>query len=93
LPELGDRSIEGWCRDELNTAATATEPWHTLRHSFSHYDLDIQPILVRVDPPLSTVADGDSTTWYCLDDTPPGGIAAPVRKLLNHLNSRSTKEE
>lgn len=93
LPELGDRSVEGWCRDELNTAATATEPWHTLRHSFSHYDLDIQPIRVRVESPLSTVADSDTTTWYRLDDSPPGGIAAPVRKLLSHLNNGSTEEE
>lgn len=93
LPELGERSIEGWCRDKLNTAVTVTEPWQTLRHSFSHYDLDIQPILVRVDSPLSTVADSDMTTWYRLDDPPPGGIAAPVRKLLSHLNNGSTEEE
>ena len=89
LPELGDRSIEGWCRDKLNTAATATESWHLLRHSFSHYDLDIQPILVRVDSPLSTVADCDTTTWYRLDDPPPGGIAAPVKKLMDQLKKSS----
>jgi len=93
LPELDDRSIEAWCQDELNATANATESWPPLRHSFSHYDLDIQPILVRVNSPLSKVADSDTTTWYCLDETPPGGIAAPVRKLLDHLNNGSTKEE
>ena len=89
LPELGERSIEDWCRDKLNGAATATEPWQTLRHSFSHYDLDIRPILVRVDAPLSKVADSDHTTWYRLDETPPGGIAAPVRKLIDQLKKSS----
>ncbi len=107
LPELGDRTIEGWCLDELATRAAATEPWQPLRHSFSHYDLDILPIRVRVDPPLSKVNDSDTTTWYRLDETPPGGIAAPVRKLIDQLNccesrsinqtgqkaDRSTKEE
>jgi A/G-specific adenine glycosylase len=86
LPELGERSIESWCEDVLDGTAATTETWQTLRHSFSHYDLDIQPILVRVDAPLSKVADSDSTTWYRLDEPPPGGIAAPVRKLLDQLN-------
>jgi A/G-specific adenine glycosylase len=85
LPELGDRTIEDWCRDKLNGTAAGTEPWELLRHSFTHYDLDIQPILVRVDSPLSKVADCDRTTWYRLDETPPGGIAAPVRKLIDRL--------
>ncbi len=85
LPELGDGTIEDWCIDKLDSAAVATEPWESLRHSFSHYDLDIQPVLVRVDSPLSKVADGDATTWYRLDETLPGGIAAPVRKLIDQL--------
>ncbi|MDH3303945.1 MAG: A/G-specific adenine glycosylase [Gammaproteobacteria bacterium] len=89
LPELGDRTIDDWCRDELEAAATATERWQTLRHSFSHYDLDIQPILVRVDSPLSKVADSDDTTWYGLDETPPGGLAAPVKKLIDQLKKSS----
>ena len=89
LPELGDRSIEAWCRDELNTAIVTTEPWQTLRHSFSHYDLDIRPILVRVDGPLRRVADSDSKTWYRLDEPPPGGMAAPVRKLIEQLKKSS----
>ena len=89
LPELGDRTIEDWCREKLNTAATATESWQTLRHSFSHYDLDIQPILVRIDAPLSKVADSDGTTWYRLDEIPPGGIAAPVKKLIDQLKKSS----
>jgi len=89
LPELGDRSIEGWCRDELDGAATVTESWHTLRHSFSHYDLDIRPIRVRVDSSLSKVADSDTAAWYRLGDAPPGGIAAPVRKLIDQLKKSS----
>ncbi|MGB5332788.1 MAG: A/G-specific adenine glycosylase [Woeseiaceae bacterium] len=89
LPELGERRIEDWCEETLGATTTATECWQTLRHSFSHYDLDIQPILVRVDAPLSKVADSDNTTWYRLDETPPGGIAAPVKKLIDQLKKGS----
>ncbi len=89
LPELGDSTVEDWCREKLEGAVTTTEAWHTLRHSFSHYDLDIQPILVRVDRLLSKVADGDNTTWYRLDEAPPGGMAAPVMRLIDQLKKSS----
>ncbi len=85
LPELGERSVEDWCVETLDGKATHTETWPTLRHSFSHYDLDIRPIVVRIDAPLSKVADGDGTAWYEFDGLPPGGIAAPVRKLIDQL--------
>jgi A/G-specific adenine glycosylase len=85
LPELGERSVEQWCHETLNVPASTTEAWELLRHSFSHYDLDIRPIVVRVDVPLSKVADGDNATWHRLDDLPPGGLAAPVKKLIDQL--------
>jgi len=85
LPELGDRTLEEWCGETLSESAAETETWQVLRHSFSHYDLDIQPIVVRVEAALSKVADGNNTTWYRLDELPPGGIAAPVKKLIDQL--------
>jgi A/G-specific adenine glycosylase len=69
----------------LSQDAPRTEQRQTLRHSFSHYDLDIQPLVVRVDAASSKVADGDNSTWYRLDELPPGGIAAPVRILIDSL--------
>jgi A/G-specific adenine glycosylase len=93
LPELGDRSLTDWCMDVLHTDIAATDEWQVLRHSFSHYDLDIQPMLVRISAQPSTVADKESTTWHRLDDTLPGGIAAPVRKLLDQLSSNVKKND
>jgi A/G-specific adenine glycosylase len=89
LPELGERSVDAWCSEKLAISPIATERWPLLRHSFSHYDLDIQPIVVRVELPLSKVADDDSSTWYCMDEAPPGGLAAPVKKLLGQLKDNN----
>lgn len=89
LPELGDRTIDDWCSETLDASSAATESWSILRHSFSHYDLDIQPVVVRVERPSRKVADGDGTTWYRLDEQPPGGIAAPVQKLIEQLKKSS----
>jgi A/G-specific adenine glycosylase len=85
LPELGDRSIDDWCDMMIGAEVSEVQSWDVLRHSFSHYDLDIQPIVVRVASRAGKVADRGSTTWYSLDDAPPGGFAAPVKKLINQL--------
>jgi A/G-specific adenine glycosylase len=85
LPELGEESIDDWCDKELGSAVTELLSWEVLRHSFSHYDLDIQPLVVRIESHAGKVADAGVRTWYRLDDVPPGGLAAPVMKLINQL--------
>ena len=85
LPEVQDAN--DWCDRKLSTKALNVESWGTLRHSFSHYDLDISPVVVHLDGESSKVADGDGSTWYRLSETPPGGIAAPVRKLIDGLRN------
>ena len=85
LPEVED--LDAWCDRELSARAIDVESWGTLRHSFSHYDLDISPIVVHLDVESSKVADDDRATWYRLSDTPPGGIAAPVQKLIDGLRN------
>jgi A/G-specific adenine glycosylase len=85
---LGEQSVSDWCDKVLGSTATETLSWKVLRHSFSHYDLDIQPIVVHVESDAGKVADADATTWYRLDGTPPGGMAAPVKKLIEQLKKR-----
>jgi A/G-specific adenine glycosylase len=85
LPELGEQSLSDWCTDVLGSVATETRSWDVLRHSFSHYNLDIQPILVRIESQAGKVADAEARTWHRLNDAPPGGMAAPVKKLINQL--------
>ncbi len=87
LPEIADDDVAGWCREALACTPRAIEPWQVLRHSFSHYDLDIRPIVVRVDAALSKVADCDDAAWCRLDNEIPGGVAAPVGKLIEQLRN------
>jgi A/G-specific adenine glycosylase len=85
LPEV--ENIDEWCRRTLDQQAGPTEPREVLRHSFSHFDLDIQPVVVRVACLSRKVADSPDVTWYPLDDEPPGGMAAPVQQLINSLKT------
>jgi A/G-specific adenine glycosylase len=87
LPELDAdaESIDAWCESTTGTPMTGSEHWQPMRHSFSHYDLDIRPVVIRVTPAKNVVADRDDAVWYRLDDVPPGGLAAPVQKLIATL--------
>lgn len=87
LPELSDDNVGDWCRQNLNASEDSIEPWDSLRHSFSHYDLDIQPVVVRIAATSRKVADGNDAIWHPLDELLPGGIAAPVQTLINTLKT------
>ncbi|MDH3351807.1 MAG: NUDIX domain-containing protein, partial [Gammaproteobacteria bacterium] len=87
LPELADDDVANWCRQTLNWRGDEIESWDILRHSFSHYDLDIQPVVVHVTATSRKVADSSDSTWHRLGGSPPGGIAAPVQKLINTLKT------
>lgn len=87
LPELADGRVKDWCDLNQISFDDSIDSWDTLRHSFSHYDLDIQPVVVRVDAVSRKVADDDDATWHRPGELPPGGIAAPVQKLINSLKT------
>ena len=52
-----------------------------LTHTFSHFQLSIEPWLIQVETAAPGVAEGD-WLWYNLATPPRLGLAAPVKKLL-----------
>ena len=87
FPELEPEGVENWCAQIANDSLVEREYLQPLRHSFSHYDLDIHPVVVRFNRIKGSVADDGDTTWYQLNDRPPGGIATPVQKLIDSLRN------
>lgn len=59
------------------------EVWNTFRHTFSHYHLEITPVLLKLDK--TSISENDSL-WYnpALSDEEIG-LAAPVKKLISKL--------
>jgi A/G-specific adenine glycosylase len=84
LPELGDESVAQWCRRRGLSAQEET-PWPTLRHTFSHFHLDISPRLVRVDEAGSAVMEAGGAVWYKTDLCDQLGLPAPIKRLLARL--------
>jgi len=93
FPELADSDDAAlWCRDQGLGRIKQRSPWPTLRHSFSHFHLQIQPLLLELAParPRTKIMDGDRWLWYKLDASrggglPAKGLASPVSKLLKQL--------
>lgn len=84
LPEC--ESAEDRMRiNNIEVVAKEGEALNMVRHSFSHYHLDIQPVRHAVHT-ASTIAEGGKWLWYPLDHSLEVGLAAPVKKLLSSLH-------
>lgn len=55
-----------------------------LRHTFSHFHLDITPVLVRPRD-AGIVMEGPPLLWYNIQRPASVGLAAPVKRLLECL--------
>lgn len=86
LPEIDDAgALDAWCERHLGVGPESSEAWPVLRHSFSHYDLDITPLEVRLPAASRTVADRPDERWISLETLPELGLPAPVRALIERI--------
>ena len=92
FPETGvdTQSIENWCLDRLQTTPTALQKLTPFRHTFSHYHLDISPVLVSIERATESILETDARLWYNLRQPQNLGLAAPVVKLLKSIQQNST---
>jgi len=64
-------------------------PLDPVRHTFTHYHLDIQPLYTREFEIKDEVAESAGWLWYPLDNSIEVGLAAPVKKLLGQLSEET----
>ena len=84
LPEFASADdAQGWCVRMLAARVPLTS-MATLRHTFTHFDLDIEPLRVECAGP-ATVMEADRWVWY--DPAAPAavGLAAPVTQLIRSI--------
>lgn len=90
FPQVADENeCRQWLLRNLDAEATELEYWGPLRHSFSHFHLDITPICVEVQYPANRVMEGARFVWYKESYPqqffPVRGFPAPVKRLLGTL--------
>lgn len=91
FPELpGDQGVAEWCCAHLHVRPRTQSVWPVLRHSFSHFHLDMQPLQLEVSEP-SGIDDNVDCVWYELDAPARIGLATPVKKLIGQLQLSDRK--
>ena len=83
-----NENIEAWCRIKLGIKVTIKEKWNSLFHRFTHFQLEIKPVLLQVKTKQIQIIECEPRMWYKEGLVLPGGISAPVARLLNQLTQR-----
>ncbi len=94
FPELQSADdVVAWCQREFQASPVRVQLLDPLSHSFTHFDLDIQPIAVIVPSEPERAADSDDKLWYEIASPPSVGISAPVKSLLHLVFDRQMGEQ
>jgi A/G-specific adenine glycosylase len=81
-PEFPDAdAARAWCRRTLGTRLRDSHRLDVLRHSFTHFDLDIEPWVLALRSRASSVA-GRDLKWQALHAPRSIGVPAPVARLM-----------
>ncbi len=89
LPECDDeRAFERWCETRIPNADNieALEP---IKHTFSHYQLMIQPRCIQLQGQSGRVADEAGMVWQPFSKLEQLGLPSPIRKLLGKISIES----
>lgn len=76
--------VGAWCRTRLRCEIQVNETWPTMRHTFSHFHLDITPVIGRMTKTLG-IMDDKVIAWYNAAGILELGLPAPVKRLLTKL--------
>ena len=80
-----DVELVDWCENELGLRISVEQVHPVIRHTFSHFHLDIKPIQGTANSIMNRVLEPGATVWYNTGQPEALGLAAPVQKLMNML--------
>ncbi len=86
FPEFTDMAqIEEFCSLRLRAGYQPPECWPVVKHTFSHFHLQITPVCIDTSAQPDVVMETQRWLWYPLDASIAVGLAAPVKELLRRL--------
>jgi len=87
LPEFPTRAhAEQWCREGL-AAAASPQRGEPLRHAFSHFELEMHPLLVRCIGKAEELRDDDRFRWYDPAHPSKVGLPRPIALLIERATA------
>ncbi|ELR65311.1 A/G-specific adenine glycosylase [Photobacterium marinum] len=88
FPQHDHHDLSGIVEQRLGTKVEVNQPEQlgAFRHTFSHYHLDIVPMLFRLDNMPDMIRESGKGQWYNLNNPAKIGLAAPVQQILDSLH-------
>ena len=80
-----DEDITHWIKKQYGSSVTNLSEQTLLRHTFSHFHLDIRPVRAKLTNDSITVKDQGDVFWYKPDSDSKLGMAAPVARILQAI--------
>lgn len=75
-----------FCQNSLLAQSVEPQAMAQLRHSFTHFDLEITPVRVQCQSAPAVMA-GPESLWYSMRNPARIGLPAPIATLLARLES------
>lgn len=85
FPTCQRETVKSWCRQQLGIEVLNLERWEKFTHIFTHFELEITPILVEEFQVHGQVRSITDHKWHKLDSAHKLPISTPVKKLLELL--------
>jgi A/G-specific adenine glycosylase len=89
FPQFSDESSMARWLEQRGMSADDLQQQTAFRHTFSHFHLDIIPMLLDTKSsetkPDTHCLDESNGIWYNLRQPPAVGLATPVERLINQL--------
>ena len=85
VPELASHTeLDTWLQTK-SLSLINKQPLEIRRHTFSHYHLDYQPIVLYVDNLIKNVLEAEKVLWYKHQQTKKIALPAPVKQLFDEI--------
>ena len=86
FPEYrSSEELSNWIKARASLVSDGMTTLPQVRHSFSHYHLDIIPVRGRIQDMADTIGDNETYLWYTPEHGPEIGMAAPVKTLMEKI--------
>lgn len=86
LPECPEgEEVTDWCRDHFGLATRVAMTLPRFRHTFSHFHLDIAPLVLDLVGSADSISDRAAQVWFNPAKPVRLGIPAPVQRLLEQV--------
>jgi A/G-specific adenine glycosylase len=85
LPETDTNAdLKAICRQRFGARLESSTPLAPMRHGFTHFTLNIQPVLCRVNKMVGALAE-PAYRWFSPRDLENAGLPAPVKRVLQSV--------